>query len=53
MIPIQKVKDIIAKHNDLEKELSSGILSQKSTQILEVLYLLLRNMLVLKMKKRI
>ena len=29
MIPIQKVKDIIAKHNDLEKELSSGNIDSK------------------------
>ena len=29
MIPIQKVKDIISKHNDLEKELSSGKVEPK------------------------
>ena len=30
MIPIQKVKDIISKHNRLEKELSSGELEKKN-----------------------
>ena len=30
MIPIQKVKDIITKHNLLEKELSSGSIDAKS-----------------------
>ena len=30
MIPIQKVKDIISKHDVLEKELSSGALDPKS-----------------------
>ena len=29
MIPLQKVKDIISKHNDLEKELSSGKIEPK------------------------
>ena len=29
MIPLQKVKDIIIKYNDLEKELSSGNLDSK------------------------
>ena len=29
MIPIQKVKNIIEKHNDLEKELSSGSIEPK------------------------
>ena len=29
MIPIQKVKDIIDKHNILEKELSSGSINPK------------------------
>ena len=29
MIPLQKVKDIILKHNDLEKELSSGKIEPK------------------------
>ena len=29
MIPLQKVKDIITKHNDLEKELSSGKIEPK------------------------
>ncbi len=29
MIPLQKVKDIISKHNDLEKELSSGKIDPK------------------------
>jgi len=29
MIPIEKVQDIIAKHNDLEKELSSGKIDAK------------------------
>ena len=29
MIPIQKVKDIITKHNELEKELSLGSLEPK------------------------
>ena len=30
MIPLQKVKDIISKHDVLEKELSSGALDPKS-----------------------
>ena len=30
MIPIQKVKEIISKHDDLEKELSSGTIDPKS-----------------------
>ena len=30
MIPIQKVKEIISKHDDLEKELSSGTINPKS-----------------------
>ena len=29
MIPLQKVKDIISKHNDLEKDLSSGKINPK------------------------
>ena len=29
MIPINKVKDIIIKHNDLEKELASGSIDPK------------------------
>ena len=29
MVPIQKVKEIISKHNDLEKELSSGNVEPK------------------------
>ena len=29
MIPIDKVQDIISKHNDLEKELSSGKVDSK------------------------
>ena len=29
MIPIEKVQDIIAKHNNLEKELSSGNVNTK------------------------
>ncbi len=29
MIPIQKVKDIISKHSNLEKELSSGSIDPK------------------------
>ena len=29
MIPIEKVKDIINKHDDLEKELSSGNVDPK------------------------
>ena len=29
MIPIQKVKDIISKHDNLEKELSSGKVDPK------------------------
>ena len=29
MIPSQKVKDIISKHNNLEKELSSGKIEPK------------------------
>ena len=29
MIPLQKVKDIILKHNNLEKELSSGSIESK------------------------
>ena len=29
MIPIEKVKDIIVKHNNLEKELSSGKIDPK------------------------
>ena len=29
MIPIQKVKDIIIKHDSLEKELSSGNIDSK------------------------
>ena len=29
MIPLHKVKDIITKHNDLEKELSSGKIEPK------------------------
>ena len=29
MIPIDKVQDIIAKHDDLEKELSSGKIDTK------------------------
>ena len=29
MIPIEKVKDIITKYEDLEKELSSGIIEPK------------------------
>ena len=29
MIPLQKVKDIISKHNNLEKELSSGKIEPK------------------------
>ena len=29
MIPLQKVKDIISKHNNLEKELSSGRIEPK------------------------
>ena len=29
MIPLQKVKDIISKHDDLEKELSSGKIDPK------------------------
>ena len=29
MIPIKKVQDIIAKHDDLEKELSSGSIDTK------------------------
>ena len=29
MIPLQKVKDIIDKHNNLEKELSSGNIDPK------------------------
>ena len=43
MIPLEKVKDIILKHNNLEKELSSGNLdpklfakNQKSIQTLEI-----------------
>ena len=30
MIPIQKVRDIISKHDTLEKELSSGKIESKS-----------------------
>ena len=29
MIPLQKVKDIVDKYNDLEKELSSGSIDPK------------------------
>ena len=29
MIPIQKVKDIVIRHDDLEKELSSGKIDPK------------------------
>ena len=29
MIPLQKVKDIVIKHNNLEKELSSGKIEPK------------------------
>ena len=29
MIPLEKVKDIILKHNNLEKELSSGNIEPK------------------------
>ena len=29
MIPLEKVKDIIVKHNNLEKELSSGEVDPK------------------------
>ena len=43
MIPLQKVKEIILKHSDLEKELSSGKIepklfakNQKNTLILKV-----------------
>ena len=32
MIPLQKVKDIIIRYNDLEKELSSGNLDSKSSK---------------------
>ena len=37
MIPIEKVQDIIAKHNNIEKDLSSGkvdpkIFAQKSKE---------------------
>ena len=30
MIPIEKVKDIIVKHNNLEKELSTGTIDSKT-----------------------
>ena len=50
MIPLDKVKDIIAKHDALEKELSSGSIdsklfakNQKNTQILAILFLLQEN----------
>ena len=43
MIPLQKVKEIIIKHDNLEKDLSAGKIdpkifakSQKNTLILEV-----------------
>ena len=32
MIPIEKVQDIIAKHDNLEKELSSGKIDPKFLQ---------------------
>ena len=41
MIPLQKVKDIIDKHKNLEKELSSSnldpkLLAKKSDRVLEI-----------------
>ena len=30
MIPIEKVQDIIAKHDELEKDLSSGSIDKKN-----------------------
>ena len=60
MVPIDKVKEIITKHDALEKELSLEILiqnylqkNQKSIQILEILLQLQENILTLKMKKKI
>ena len=51
MIPIDKVKDIITKHDDLEKELSSGSYdlnylqkNLKNILVLEALFLIAKNM---------
>ena len=48
MIPIEKVQDIISKHDNLEKDLSSGSVDPKNlqknlknTHLLVILYLLL------------
>ena len=60
MIPLDKVKDIINKHDTLEKELSSGnidpkLFAKKSKEYsnLEILFQLQKNLLILKMKKKI
>ena len=60
MIPIEKVKDIITRHNDLEKELSSGkidpkLFAKKSKEYsnLGEIILIAENMLNLESEKKI
>ena len=60
MIPLQKVKDIIVKHNNLEKELSSGkidpkLFAKKSKEYSNLgnIISIAKEYLILKMKKKI
>jgi len=60
MVPIEKVKDIIAQHDTLEKELSSGSIDPKlfeknlkTTLDLEELFQQLDYLLILRMKNKI